>query len=519
MDGAATGVTVGAMRVWYAPPHLAGEPPMPTPRRHFIRYLVAGPISAGCPLRAADDGTAAALPAGSRMAGDTFAIGHRKRDGGVFPRPSRWTSCALVIVGGGMSGLAAAYFAGNEDLVLLENEAAPGGHARSDALGGIPCSIGTAYVGRNDAAGKLAAELGLPPRAVAGWDGTVDRGVFTPDIWGGGIDALPYERRVRDQFAACRRDLLRLDPDDARHDDLALADLLAPYGPEVTRWWDAYCPSNWGARADGVAASLGIETVRWWARPDRVDTRATWPGGVGALAEKLAAVVRERHQEGIVTAATVLSVTQSGDGVEVTYFHDGAVVGVRARAAIVAVPKYMARHLLPDLPADQREAMGRITYNPYCVVNVLCARPVRRHAFDTWFPGRRFTDCIAADWVSSARGGDDAGRLLTCYVPLADGEREALLDDDRCRELASAVVADLCAAWPGEKPEPVEVHLYRRGHAIHASAPGLTRHQALARRPLGRIAFAHGDVGSLVASSSGAIRAARRAVDEIAVWR
>jgi hypothetical protein len=286
--------------------------------------------------------------------------------------------------------------------------------------------------------------------------------------------------------------------------------------PEVTRWWDAYCPSNWGARADGVAASLGIETVRWWARPDRVDTRATWPGGVGALAEKLAAVVRERHQEGIVTAATVLSVTQSGDGVEVTYFHDGAVVGVRARAAIVAVPKYMARHLLPDLPADQREAMGRITYNPYCVVNVLCARPVRRHAFDTWFPGRRFTDCIAADWVSSARGGDDAGRLLTCYVPLADGEREALLDDDRCRELASAVVADLCAAWPGEKPEPVEVHLYRRGHAIHASAPGLTRHQALARRPLGRIAFAHGDVGSLVASSSGAIRAARRALEEVA---
>jgi len=492
---------------------------MATNRRDFIRYVVAGPVVAGCPLRAADDGTGAALPAAGPIATDTFAIGHRKRDGAAFPAPSRWRSCELVIVGGGMSGLAAAHFAGIDDLVLLENEPVLGGHARAHALGGIPCSIGTAYVGRQDSAGRLAVQLGLAPLPVAGWDGTVDHGVFIPDIWGAGIDDLPYERRVRDQFAACRRDLLRLDPDDPRHDELPLADLLAPYGPEVIRWWDAYCPSNWGATAAGVAASLGIETVHWWARPERSDTRVTWPGGVGALAGRLAAAVRDRHPEGIVTAATALSITQSGAGVEVTYWHDGGVAGVRARAAIVAVPKFMARHLIRDLPADQREAMGRLTYNPYCVVNVLCARPVRRLAFDTWFPGRRFTDCIAADWVTGTRGPDDAGTLLTCYVPLADGEREALLDDPRCAALAAEVVADLRAAWPGEKPEPVEVHLYRRGHAIHASAPGLARHQALARRPLGRIAFAHGDVGSVVASSSGAIRAARRAVDEVAAWR
>jgi len=80
------------------------------------------------------------------------------------------------------------------------------------------------------------------------------------------------------------------------------------------------------------------------------------------------------------------------------------------------------------------------------------------------------------------------------------------------------VAEDLRAAWPEGAITPVEAHLYRRGHAIHCSAPGLKTHQLLARRPLGPIAFAHGDVGSLVASSSGAIRAARRAVDEVAAF-
>jgi len=482
---------------------------MATPRRHFIRYVVAGPALAGCPLRAAEPVTAA-------LGSDSFAIGHRLRDGEAFGRPNRWRSCDLVIVGGGLSGLAAAYLAGDREVVLLENEPAPGGHARSQVMGGIPCALGSAYVGEGDAAGRLAAELGLPPVRVAGWDGTVDGGAFIPDIWGVGLDALPYERRVRDQFAACRRDLLALDPDDGRFDDTPLAALLAPYGPEVTRWWNAYCPSNWGGTAADVAAALGIETLHWWTGPERTDTRATWAGGVGALADRLTMAVASQHPGAIVAPATVLAVTQSRDGVEVTCWHDGAVLGVRARAAILAVPKYVARHMVPGLPADQRAAMGSIRHNPYCVVNVLCARPVRRLAYDTWFPGCRFTDVIAADWVTSARGADDAGALLTCYVPLAEGEREALLSDDHCRELAREVVSDLCRFWPGEAPEPVEVHLYRRGHAIHASAPGLARHQALARRPLGRITFAHGDVGSRVASASGAIRSARRALEEVA---
>ncbi|MBM3954217.1 MAG: FAD-dependent oxidoreductase [Planctomycetes bacterium] len=484
---------------------------MRTPRRHALRIAIAGPVLAGCPIHSS------AAPSATALDSERYADCHRVRDGAAFPRPSRWRDADLVILGGGISGLSAARLCRDHDVVVLEKELLPGGHAQSTTLGGIPCSVGTAYVGRGDAAGLLAAELGLPLLPVASWDGTADQGTFTPDTWGDGLDHLPYPRAVREDFAACRRDLLALAPDDERHDATPLAALLAPYGDHVRRWWDAYCPSNWGGSSADVAASLAIDTLHWWAGPDRSDSRVTWPGGVGALARRLAADIATAPSVGVVTGATVLSLSRAGHGVEVTYVAGEQVTGIRAKAAIVALPKFVTTRIVAGLPADQRGAMERIHYAPYCVVNVRCDRPVPRLGYDTWCPGRRFTDCIVADWVGTA-SGDARGDVLTCYVPLAEDARESLLDDDHCRALAAAVADDLHAAFPEGAITPVEAHLYRRGHAIHCSAPGLRNHQLRARRPFGPIAFAHGDVGSLVASSAGAIRAARRAVDDVAAF-
>jgi hypothetical protein len=300
---------------------------MRTPRRHALRVVIAGPVLAGCPVH----GTAA--PPGTALESERFAICHRLRDGEAFPRPEQWRAADLVILGGGISGLAAARLCRDHDVVVLEKELLPGGHAQSTMLGDIPCSVGTAYVGRGDAAGQLAAELGLPLLPVSSWDGTADRGAFTPDTWGDGLDELPYPVAVRERFAACRRDFLALAPDDERHDDTPLAALLAPYGENVRRWWDAYCPSNWGGSSADVAASLAIDTLHWWAGPDRSDGRVTWPGGVGALARRLTADVTAARPGAIVTGATVLSLSRAGAGVEVTYVDGERISGIRAKAA------------------------------------------------------------------------------------------------------------------------------------------------------------------------------------------
>src|SRR5262245_32879325 len=74
-----------------------------------------------------------ASPIEGAIVGAGHALGHRLREPGAWPTPARTERAAVVIVGGGVAGLGAAWHlerAGVRDLVLLELEDAPGGNAR-----------------------------------------------------------------------------------------------------------------------------------------------------------------------------------------------------------------------------------------------------------------------------------------------------------------------------------------------------------------------------------------------------
>ena len=75
------------------------------------------------------------LPPAGEIVGSAHAVGHRLMHGPP-PRPTadRWERRGVVIVGGGIAGLTAAWRflqAGYRDFVLLELESAPGGTSRS----------------------------------------------------------------------------------------------------------------------------------------------------------------------------------------------------------------------------------------------------------------------------------------------------------------------------------------------------------------------------------------------------
>nr|MDQ5837830.1 FAD-dependent oxidoreductase [Acidobacteriota bacterium] len=110
-----------------------------------------------------------ALPEGE-IVGASDRLGHLIRDG-LRPEPASeaWERAGVVIVGGGVAGLAAAWRflkAGFEDFVLLELEAAPGGTARSgDAHSVVPYPWGAHYLPaplkENRALVRLLDELGV----------------------------------------------------------------------------------------------------------------------------------------------------------------------------------------------------------------------------------------------------------------------------------------------------------------------------------------------------------------------
>ena len=82
--------------------------------------------------------------------------------------------------------------------------------------------------------------------------------------------------------------------------------------------------------------------------------------------------------------------------------------------------------------------------------------------------------------------------------------------------LAARVLRNFQQLFPKSDAQPIEVHLYRRGHPMMVSAPGIyTQVLPAARRPMGRIFFANTDSEGPVSSTDGAIAAAHRAVMDV----
>src|SRR5579872_4644683 len=262
---------------------------MSTNRRDFIKIVVAGAVAAGCPVEFSMFAGAKEMP--PQVDGEHNTICHQVRDGVHFTPPPVSKHFEVVIVGGGVSGLSAAYLLRDHNLLLLEKEPHWGGNAYEMNYNGAYYSTGAAFlVSEED--GALARELGMRPLPIDDWDPSIIKGQFVEDTWGAGLDHLPYPQAVRDSFKKFKKDMLAIDAKKRERelDNTPFSDLMKGYAPELMQWFEAYCPSNWGTTPQQSSALVGIGDVQWFAGENRKDERSTWPGGNGALSAKLAEV-------------------------------------------------------------------------------------------------------------------------------------------------------------------------------------------------------------------------------------
>jgi protoporphyrinogen oxidase len=194
----------------------------------------------------------------------------------------------------------------------------------------------------------------------------------------------------------------------------------------------------------------------------------------------------------------------------------GELKTVAAKTVVMACPKFITRRLVQGLSEKQSDAMHQIRYIPYVVVNLIFDKPVFNKSYDTWCPGNSFTDFIVADWVIRNQPGyKQKYNILTCYTPMSEDERSSLLSGDGARKKAVSVLDDFQKLFPGSNVDPVEVHIYRRGHPLYMSTPGLyTNVQPVVRESMDRVFFANTDSQGPESTTSQGIVAARRAVKE-----
>jgi hypothetical protein len=151
------------------------------------------------------------------------------------------------------------------------------------------------------------------------------------------------------------------------------------------------------------------------------------------------------------------------------------------------------------------------------VVNLIFDKPVFNKGYDTWCPGNTFTDIVVADWVIRKKSGyKQKSNILSCYTPMKEEERPYLLTEAGARRTAANVLKDFQKLMPDTNVDPVEVHIYRRGHPMYMSTPGLfTQVQPLVRQPMDRVFFANTDSQGPESTTNEAIVAAQRTVREV----
>ena len=484
-------------------------------RRDFIKFVVAGSVAAGCPVDAAliptlESESHRALPVGAPLVdGEHFEICHEIRDGHRFDLPAPAAKAEIVIVGGGVAGLSAAYFLRGADWLLLEKEDHFGGNAYQEEFDGQPFATGSAYAYRGDQGDQLASELGLKLPLVNMPDPTIVNKTCVPDTWKTGIAQLPYPKDIVSSFLKFREDVLKMKVSErmAELDALPFSNFTAGYAQEVQRWWDTFGPSNWGAVTKDTSAYVGLYNAQDMFNGGD-SKRAILPGGLGCITHKLVEVLQPQYQQHMLGDATVVGVVHENNAVNVTYLRDGKLTTVSAKAVLMCTPKQITSRIVLDLPAAQQAAMRRTRYVPYPVINLIFDKPVYNKGYDSWCPGNSFTDFIVADWtIRNNPGYKQKNNILTFYTPLGEQQRFTLLAIEDCKALAARVLNDFQKVLPEFNVDPVEVRVYRRGHPMFMAVPGhYTKTRLAAAQPMDRIYFGNADSGGPESLTSEAVR-------------
>jgi phytoene dehydrogenase-like protein len=467
------------------------------------------------------------LPEGE-IVGASDGVGHLIRDG-LRPEPETWERAGVVIVGGGVAGLTAAWRllrAGFDDFVLLELEAEPGGTARSGSEHGVvPYPWGAHYLPapqrENRALVALLDEMGVHEGADASGEPVVaeqflcrdpEERVYYRGRWYEGLylHAGASEEDARqlqlfnaevDAWAAWRDARGRRafsipvsrcsdDAEVVALDRISMGEWMRARGlrSERLRWLVDYgCRDDYGLTVEQASAWAGLFyfASRMKGPGAEAQPLITWPEGNGRIVRHLYERARARVRLGLAvadirTAGVIVGGSRGvespvgGRGVEVVAVgRDGrGAVGFRAERVVFAAQQFLTKYLLKSY----REGVcpphvAEFEYGAWMVANLfLSERPHAGFGFPAaWDNVLYESPSLGYVTATHQRGLERGPTVFTYYYPLTDqSPREArarLLSAGR-DEWAEVTLSDLGRAHRDIRTLTRRLDVMRWGHAM-----------------------------------------------------
>jgi glycine/D-amino acid oxidase-like deaminating enzyme len=448
---------------------------------------------------------------------DNFQMGHLLRDRAAFPAAKRVEKHLVVIVGGGIAGLSAAWRMrkrGFKDFVLLEMNDQAGGNARwgQNEITAYPWAAHYVPVPGPKAVyvRELFEDLGVLKDGK--WEERYlcfapQERLFLYGRWQDGIEpAVGLKQKDRDQFQRfedavtrfCSSGGFTIPLELGRNakfqelDRIPFSEWLKAQGFDspLLNWYLNYaCRDDYGALTSTTSAWAGIHYFS--SRESEEIGPLTWPEGNGWITRRLL----ERVGENIRTGELVHRIVADKQGARV-FSGD---VEYRAEFVIFAAPTFLAPYLIENFPQ-----LHDFVYSPWLTANLTLERqPNSRGAEPTW--DTVFLDSPTLGYVDATHQSLKTfvdRTVWTFYWALAEASpaqgRQLLLDKD-WNYWKEAILHDLERVHSDIRQCVSRIDVMRMGHAMVRPQVGAMfseERQRLTRRD-GRILFANSDLSGI----------------------
>jgi spermidine dehydrogenase len=447
-------------------------------RRDFVNGMMVGAgglMVSGCiGLRSESNvpaKTADLLPSSKKfyLGGDGANIGNTITDGHLVRDSYNFGTAAdtdetydLVVVGGGLGGLTAAYFYNRDTtrdvkVLILDNHSDFGGDSQRNELTvvgksetkNIKVTMGGDYQWAiEEEYGdviQLWKELGIDlsedsdlafaPEAYK--DHIYINGQWHMDFWEKGYKSenSPWSPKAIADFDDMFDNYLtpfewepwyQVKADLAELDKISFKQWMEEKGwhEDVIYLMDMWVRSDFGSGADTMSAANGM-----WDYSGGDYTMWKWPGGMSGFSRHLVNALIPEALDGrdVITGeldettydrpendvnlrleSTVVEVEHKGsaensDHVTIKYLKDGTLYQLKAKSVIMAGGGYMTKNVVKGLPQKQKDAYDKFHYSAYMVANV-------------WINNSR-----ALDKLNFGYSGGIWNPIVANYLTVADG--------------------------------------------------------------------------------------------------